>query len=229
MKTLVIVAHPKYTESTTQQLFKESVADDENVVWHLITETIDPAKEQALLLQADRIIFQFPLYWYSAPAVLKNWQDKVLTTKFATGSSYSLAGKELGLVVSTGAAQKEFQAGASEQFTMSEILRPYEALANKTKMKYLVPLVVYQFPYLTKIEQQRLFMAYQQYVTNLQFNHFSGQEEWINQRLSQKIEAEQDDKKRLTLQQIQTVLQDNQETLADLTLTASMIKRNEDE
>lgn len=229
MKTLVIIAHPKFTASTTQQLFKASVANDANVIWHRLTETINPDKEQALLLQANRIIFQFPLYWYSAPALLKHWQDMVLTTKFTTGATYSLAGKELGLVVSTGAAKKEFQAGASEQFTMSELMRPYEALAHKTKMKYLVPLIVYQFPYLTKLEQQRLFVTYQQYLTNFKFAHFAGQEEWLNQRLSQQIDNEKNAARKETLQQIQTVLQDNQETLADLTATTAMIRQDEDE
>lgn len=213
MKTLVIVAHPKFTSSTTQQLLKASIAGDEHVIWHRLTATIDPDKERALLLQADRVIFQFPLYWYSAPAMLKNWLDTVLTTSFATGSAYSLAGKELGLVVSTGAAKKEFQAGANEQFTMSEILRPYEALANKTQMKYLVPLVIYQFPYLT----------------NPKFDHFAGQEAWLDQQLSGEIAAETDYSKKTALQQIQAVLQDNEATLADLTLTTSMIKQDEDE
>lgn len=229
MKTLVIVAHPKFTSSTTQQLLKASIAGDEHVIWHRLTATIDPDKERALLLQADRVIFQFPLYWYSAPAMLKNWLDTVLTTSFATGSAYSLAGKELGLVVSTGAAKKELQAGANEQFTMSEILRPYEALANKTQMKYLVPLVIYQFPYLTKLEQQRLFVAYQQYLTNPKFDHFAGQEAWLDQQLSGEIAAETDYSKKTALQQIQAVLQDNEATLADLTLTTSMIKQDEDE
>jgi len=229
MKTLVIVGHPKVAESTTQQLFKAGVASSDDITWHQLTETLDVILEQALLLQADRVVFQFPLYWYSAPALLKHWQDTVLTTKFSVGTAYSLAGKELGLVISTGAAKKEFQSGADEQFTMSEILRPYEALANKTKMKYLTPLVVYQFPYLTKLQQERLFINYQRYLTDPKFNHFVGQEKWITQRLLQKIDAEENAEKRETLQQIQSVLQDNVDELIDLTMTADMIRQDEDE
>lgn len=229
MKTLVIVAHPKLAESTTQQLLKQSIATYENVTWHPLTELIDVVQERQLLRQADRIIFQFPLYWYSAPALLKQWQDKVLTTKFATGSSFSLAHKELGLVVSTGSASKTFQPGAAEQFTMAEILRPYEALANKTHMKYLSPLVIYQFPYLTKIEQQRLYATYQQYAANSKFDHFAGQEEWINSQLKRKINTTKKAATQQSLQQIQVVLQSNEDTLADLAMTVEMMKQDEDD
>ncbi len=36
---------------------------------------IDVAKEQKLLLEHDNIVFQFPLYWYSFPAIMKQWLD----------------------------------------------------------------------------------------------------------------------------------------------------------
>lgn len=32
---------------------------------------------------ADLLFFQFPLYWYSLPAILKGWIDKVLIEGFA--------------------------------------------------------------------------------------------------------------------------------------------------
>ncbi|XP_075795895.1 NAD(P)H dehydrogenase [quinone] 1 isoform X3 [Pelodiscus sinensis] len=47
----------------------------------------DIGAEQKKLEAADLLIFQFPLYWFGMPAILKGWFDRVLTQGFA----YSLA------------------------------------------------------------------------------------------------------------------------------------------
>ncbi|TLF73508.1 NAD(P)H-dependent oxidoreductase [Nocardia cyriacigeorgica] len=47
--------------------------------------TPDVRAEQDKLLWADTIIFQFPLWWYSMPAILKGWVDRVFTYRFAYG------------------------------------------------------------------------------------------------------------------------------------------------
>lgn len=43
----------------------------------------DIAAEQRKVEEAELIIFQFPLYWFSVPAVMKGWMDRVLTQGFA--------------------------------------------------------------------------------------------------------------------------------------------------
>ena len=43
----------------------------------------DIAREQEKVRQADLIIFQFPMAWFSYPAILKGWLDRVLCTGFA--------------------------------------------------------------------------------------------------------------------------------------------------
>lgn len=45
----------------------------------------DIAAEQVKLRWADTVIFQFPLWWYSMPAILKGWVDRVFTHSFAYG------------------------------------------------------------------------------------------------------------------------------------------------
>lgn len=45
----------------------------------------DIRREQDKVAAADLVIFQFPLWWYSMPAVMKGWVDRVLTYKFAYG------------------------------------------------------------------------------------------------------------------------------------------------
>jgi NAD(P)H dehydrogenase (quinone) len=43
----------------------------------------DIQQEQQKILNADAIILQFPLWWFSVPAILKGWLDRVLTPGFA--------------------------------------------------------------------------------------------------------------------------------------------------
>uniref|UniRef100_A0A672M2T7 Flavodoxin-like fold domain-containing protein n=1 Tax=Sinocyclocheilus grahami TaxID=75366 RepID=A0A672M2T7_SINGR len=53
------------------------------VAWQDGRLSDDIAEEQHKLEQAELVIFQFPLYWFSIPAIMKGWIDRVLTQGFA--------------------------------------------------------------------------------------------------------------------------------------------------
>ncbi|WP_122616974.1 NAD(P)H-dependent oxidoreductase [Streptomyces sp. Tu 4128] len=61
------------------------VARDSGRAFEGGTLTPDVRAEQEKLLWADTIVFQFPLWWYSMPAILKGWVDRVFTFRFAYG------------------------------------------------------------------------------------------------------------------------------------------------
>jgi glutathione-regulated potassium-efflux system ancillary protein KefG len=226
VKTLIVVAHPELASSNTQPFFKAAINDLPDVTWHPLAANFDVETERRLLIQHDRIILEFPFYWYSAPARLKQWLDTVFSTKFATGNRYAMAGKELGIVVSTGDKARDFQAGAGEKFTMSELLRPFEAFANKLKMRYLPILPVHQFLYMTPDDQQLLLVRYQQYVTAPDFEHFHNQTAWFEKQLQQRIET--DENHALQLEQILDVIQNQQAELDDLQWNLSVLKKEDD-
>jgi NAD(P)H dehydrogenase (quinone) len=48
-------------------------------------QTPDIAAEQRKLLWADAVTFQFPLWWFTMPAILKGWVDRVFAYGFAYG------------------------------------------------------------------------------------------------------------------------------------------------
>lgn len=189
MKTLVIISHPEIAESGSQQFLLSSVPETESVkIHHLDTVYsdghIDVAKEQQLLKQYDRILFQFPFYWYSSPSLLKQWQDEVLTYGFAYGKDgYALEGKEFGLVVTVGVKSNEYQAGGREAFSMNELTKPYQAVAQKTGMSYLKPLFIYQFAYLTEKQKMQLLIEYQQKLTNIAEDSLASREQWLLKEL----------------------------------------------
>jgi NAD(P)H dehydrogenase (quinone) len=49
------------------------------------TQSPDIAAEQEKLLEADAVILQFPLWWFSMPAILKGWVERVYAYGFAYG------------------------------------------------------------------------------------------------------------------------------------------------
>ncbi|KAL4622916.1 NAD(P)H dehydrogenase quinone 1-like [Arapaima gigas] len=63
---------------STFQYAKESL-----LAWQEGRLSTDITEEQQKVKEADLIIFQFPLYWFSMPAILKGWVDRVLTQGFA--------------------------------------------------------------------------------------------------------------------------------------------------
>ncbi|AGH81043.1 NAD(P)H dehydrogenase (quinone) [Psychromonas sp. CNPT3] len=100
-KVLVLLAHPNIETSTINNaLFKVATLTKNITSVDLYKEypdfKINIKKEQQRLLAHDVIVFLFPLYWYSTPALLKQWQDSVLEYGFAYGSKGNkLHGKSL--------------------------------------------------------------------------------------------------------------------------------------
>jgi glutathione-regulated potassium-efflux system ancillary protein KefG len=89
-KVLLLYAHPsQHRSEVNQPLFKAASKIKGVTAVDLYGEyptfNIDIVKEQQQLLEHDVVIFQFPLFWYSTPAILKEWQDLVLEYGFAYG------------------------------------------------------------------------------------------------------------------------------------------------
>jgi len=82
MKTLIILAHPDMENSRINKRWKEELGKypDKITIHELYKEypdwNINIEKEQELLSKHDNIIFEFPLYWYSSPPILKKWFDE---------------------------------------------------------------------------------------------------------------------------------------------------------
>ncbi|ACT01692.1 NAD(P)H-dependent oxidoreductase [Paenibacillus sp. JDR-2] len=150
MKILVIVAHPELNNSRANKAFLQELNKHrENIHIHKLYElypdwNIDTEKEQALLLQYDRIILQFPFYWYSCPPLLKKWFDDVMKPGWAYGlGGNRLAGKEFLIATTTGGTHKSYRSGGDNQFTISELLRPLERTITRCSGTYLPAFVCY--------------------------------------------------------------------------------------
>ena len=81
-RLLLLFAHPAVHKSRVNHLLLSHVQSLPGITVNDLYEAyprflINVAREQALLLEHDVIIFQHPFYWYSSPAILKQWQDLV--------------------------------------------------------------------------------------------------------------------------------------------------------
>jgi glutathione-regulated potassium-efflux system ancillary protein KefG len=147
-RLLILFAHPALHKSRVNQLLLSSVQSLPGVTVNDLYESypnfhVNVAREQALLLEHDVIIFQHPFYWYSSPAILKQWQDLVLEYGFAYGKNGTqLQGKLVLTAISTGGPSSAYQRGGYNYFTVRELLAPFEQTVRLCGMTYLPPFVV---------------------------------------------------------------------------------------
>ena len=149
MKILVLFAHPALEKSrVNKQLIKEYKLKD-NVTFHDLYQAypdfdIDIKKEQDLLLTHDIVLLHHPFYWYSIPALLKEWIDLVLEHGWAYGSEGNqLRNKYILQVISTGGKAESYSKDGFVGVTMGELLLPLKKTFKLCKMKYLAPFIVH--------------------------------------------------------------------------------------
>ncbi|GAA0127128.1 MULTISPECIES: NAD(P)H-dependent oxidoreductase [Clostridium] len=158
MKTLVILAHPNIDKSKVNKMWGQALGKEDDITVHEIYKLykdgkIDVSSEQKLIEEHDRIVFQFPFYWYSIPSFLKQWQDEVFAFGFSHGpNGNKLKGKEFMLAISAGGSKEGYQAGGYQNFSISELTKPLQNMAIFTGMKYLPPYVLYSTHKLTDEE-----------------------------------------------------------------------------
>ncbi|HET6516165.1 MAG TPA: NAD(P)H-dependent oxidoreductase [Thermodesulfovibrionales bacterium] len=85
----------------------------------------DIKREQDHIRSADTLLFVFPIWWSSMPAMLKGYIDRVFSLKFAydittDGVIGLLKGKKAFIVSTTGASREDYdRMGAFEMMNMS--------------------------------------------------------------------------------------------------------------
>lgn len=144
MKTLVIVIHPdiKHSAINSKWLAALNRYPDKYTVHQLHEaypdEKLDVAAEQKLIEAHDKIVFQFPFYWFNCPPFFKKWLDEVMTYGWAYGSrsGYKMAGKKIALAMSLGVDEHEYSPSARYKYTIEELTRPFELSFEYVKADY---------------------------------------------------------------------------------------------
>ncbi len=105
---------------------------------------IDIDREQQRLLAHDVLILQYPLFWYSCSALVKEWLDLVLEHGFAYGDGgTALAGKTMALAITAAGPQDAYSTDGYQHFPIRTFLTPMEQTAGLCKMRFLAPYVLF--------------------------------------------------------------------------------------
>jgi len=159
-RILVLFAHPSIDRSEVNaELLRATRGRDFVTVVDLYAEYpdyhIDIDREQQRLREHDVVVFMFPLYWYSTPAILKEWQDLVLEYGFAYGhDGTALQGKPLLCAFTAGGPERAYRADGYNHATVRELLRPLEQTAALCGMRFVAPFVL--FASRTAVEEGRV-------------------------------------------------------------------------
>jgi glutathione-regulated potassium-efflux system ancillary protein KefG len=148
-RVLVLFAHPVLERSRVNRRLVDAIRDVDGVMIRDLYEEyptlmIDVKYEQQLLLEHDVIVFQHPFYWYSCPAILKEWQDLVLEHGWAYGAGgTNLRGKITLNAITTGGPAHAYQKGGYNRFSVRELLAPWDQTAYLCGMRFLAPFAVH--------------------------------------------------------------------------------------
>ncbi|MFZ4457112.1 MAG: NAD(P)H-dependent oxidoreductase [Bacteroidales bacterium] len=164
-KTLVIASHTYFDQSTATAAILDKLSEVSDVTVRNLDATytdynINSETEQQLLLESDVVVFQFPLFWYSVPSLMKRWFDDVFAYGFAFGSTGDkLKGKKVILSVTTGGPEEGYSATGYNGHSVYELLLPLRQTFNLAQMEYAGLHVSYSMGAMTKGEETVLKKA----------------------------------------------------------------------
>ena len=149
---LVIQAHDDMNLSRVNKRFSKEIEALDNVEIRDLKALypdfrIDIEAEQEAIRKADKIVFQFPMFWFNAPSILKEWMDKVYAIGFAFDVSKEgyerreLNGKEFMLAVSMGGHEAAY---SGDYKSVDECLTPYIYTSKFCGMKVQEPFYTYR-------------------------------------------------------------------------------------
>ncbi len=137
----------KYQAEQTKAMQNDSFAPDIQV-------------EMEKLKRADFVLFQFPLWWFSVPAILKGWVDRVFAMGFVYGAGVGvydtggLKGKRAMLSVTTGGPGSMYTPYGKNGDIHEQVLYPIQhGILYFSGMEVLPPFIAYS---VARDEAQRL-------------------------------------------------------------------------
>jgi len=167
-RILILFAHPALERSRVNRVLVRGLDRMEGVTFHDLYEAypdfdVDVEREQTLLGLHDVVIMHHPFFWYSTPALLKQWEDLVLVHGWAYGTGgTALHGKKLMSAITTGGSEAAYRSDGHNAHTIDELLLPIKRTAILCGMEYLRPFVVYGAHGMTKEQMNEHAATYRE-------------------------------------------------------------------
>ena len=133
----------------------------------------DIAIEIAKLQKADLLILNFPLFWFSVPAIMKGWIDRVLISGVCYGGMRfydqgGLKGKKALVTLTLGGREHMFGENAIHGELVDGMLRPLlRGTLAYVGLEVLPPFIGYHVPYISQEAREQILVDYKHYLANL--------------------------------------------------------------
>jgi glutathione-regulated potassium-efflux system ancillary protein KefG len=180
-KVLVLVAHPAMNRSRVNRALADAIVGMDGITVHDLYDAypdfdIDVRHEKELLLAHEIVVWQHPFYWYSTPALLKEWQDHVLEFGWAYGpGGTALRGKTFLQVITTGGPDAAYMEGGHNRYTMRQLLAPVDQTMHLCGLRSLPPFVLHGSHRLGEAEIDASAGRYRKVVEALRDGTFSSE------------------------------------------------------
>jgi glutathione-regulated potassium-efflux system ancillary protein KefF len=145
----VIHAHPYPRRSRANRVLADAVRSAAGVELRVLYDLypdfdIDVAAEQRALERAQLVVWMHPVFWYSVPALLKHWFDKVLAYGWAYGEgAAALRGKHCLWAPSAGGDVEDYTAAGIHAQPFASFAPAIEQTARFCGMRWEPPLVLF--------------------------------------------------------------------------------------
>ena len=144
---LIILGHPNIKDSLANKAIMEEVERNNpqieirNIAALYPDYTINVNEEQEALLRHKTIVFQYPIYWYNMPAILKHWFDIVFEYGFAYGKDGNkLKDKNFVPSFTVGGPENAYKTLGDHHFRVYEYCKNLEQTAYYAQMNYIDPI-----------------------------------------------------------------------------------------
>jgi len=147
-RLLLLFAHPALEKSRVHATLLKRVQQIADITTNDLYQQhsffdIYIYREQELLLSHDIFVFQHPQYWYSSPAIIKQWQDLVLKHGWRNGRNGRMLTGKLFHAITSGGKGESYTKDGYNAFTIQESLRPTERTATLCRMEYWPSYVIH--------------------------------------------------------------------------------------
>ncbi len=128
---------------------------------------IDVKQEQALAVGADLLVFMHPFFWYSSPAIIKQWYDMVLERGWAySETGDKLKGKNMLIAITTGGPESAYSKDGYNSFSIEQFLAPQIQTAKLCGMNFMSPFIIHSASTATSDEIKKHGLRFRQQLLN---------------------------------------------------------------
>jgi NAD(P)H dehydrogenase (quinone) len=118
------------------------------------------SQEQEKLSSSDLLIFQFPLWWWSFPSILKGWIDRVLSSGFVYGNNPTLKPKKIMYSITTGGANSKEEL----EYYQNKIDGLYQDIFGFIGWEVLPAFIAHGVQQKTDDERRQLLKSYKEHL-----------------------------------------------------------------